>query len=273
MTTSGSYNASQVQPDLDSEIHRLQTQVLISWHKEARTLNWFGLRDGMSVLELGSGPGFFTQQLLNWLPNSTITAVEIDPILIERAKQHLSGQAGERLHLVEASVMNTGLPDNHFDFAIARLLFQHLPDPTGAAREILRVLKPGGKLVVIDVDGHLRWVIEPSVPELELVMEKVYQSQVKRGGNPFIGRQLWRILQSVGFKNLDLEAVVFHSDESGIEAFLPQFNPDILLNLVKAGVLSEQEQQRVAASFQTSLNSANPLIVRLWLMACGEKPQ
>jgi ubiquinone/menaquinone biosynthesis C-methylase UbiE len=51
--------------------------------------------------------------------------------------------------MMESSVMEMPLRDETFDFAYARLVFQHLPDPLGAMREIRRVLKPGGKLVII----------------------------------------------------------------------------------------------------------------------------
>jgi ubiquinone/menaquinone biosynthesis C-methylase UbiE len=272
-TIPGSYNASSIHRDLDSEVERLQAQVLISWQKEARTLAQFGLHDGMSVLELGSGPGFFTQQLLAWLPNITVTSVEIDPLLVNRARQVTQGQFSERLHLVEASIMDMRLPNNSFDFAIARLLFQHLPDPIGAAREILNLLKPGGKLVIIDEDAEIQWTTEPLILELSSLLQKDSQFRASQGGNACVGRHLWRILQKAGFEKLNLEAVVFHSDELGIEAFLAQFDSDLLSSHIKAGFVTELERQNFLAAYETFLCANDPLIMGLWLMACGEKPQ
>src|SRR5215211_4278730 len=77
-----SYKASEMNESLEKEIERLRGQVMWAWDKEARNLGWFGLRDGMSILEVGSGPGFVTEQLLILYPNSHVTCVEIDPDLI-----------------------------------------------------------------------------------------------------------------------------------------------------------------------------------------------
>ena len=52
------YDASSQPIGLDKEVERLRGQALVVWEKEARNLAWLGLRDGMSILELGSGPGF-----------------------------------------------------------------------------------------------------------------------------------------------------------------------------------------------------------------------
>ncbi len=266
-----SYNASTMHRDLDSEVQRLRTQVLLSWEKEARTLGWFGLHDGLSILELGSGPGFYTEKLLTLLPNSSLTALEIDPVLIERAEHYLQNDVGERLRFVEASIMDTGLPDDSFDFAVARLIFCHLPDPVGAAKEILRVLKPNGKLVIIDIDKSLQMLCDPPILEIELVFQKFAQFQAKRGGNPYVGRKLWRILQAAGFVNLDLEAVVCHSDASGIEAFLPQIDPEQAMHLAKQGMFSEEEVRSIIASRERFLSAPDPFILMQGLMACGEK--
>ena len=48
--------------------------------------------------------------------------LEIDPVMIERAEKYLAGKADGRLTIVKGSVMGTDLPDNSFDFAIARFL-------------------------------------------------------------------------------------------------------------------------------------------------------
>jgi ubiquinone/menaquinone biosynthesis C-methylase UbiE len=220
MAAEGSYKASTYNLEFDAEIQRLKSQVLLSWEKEARNLKWFGLTDGMNILEAGSGPGFFTKKLLELLPNSSITALEIDPVLQEKAVEYLQEKIADRLNYIQASIADTSLDDNTFDFAIARLLFVHLPDPVAAAREIFRILKPGGKLVIIDSDADLFWLTNPPL-SVEIVREKFKQVMASRGGDLSIGRNLCRILKQAGFGSIDLEAVVSHSDIIGIEVFEP----------------------------------------------------
>ncbi len=94
------YKVSDMPGGVDLEIQRLRDQALLFWEREARNLEWFGLRDGMSVLEVGSGPGFVTGRLLDMLPNSAITAIDIDPLMIERARAYLGNRGGDRLHLI-----------------------------------------------------------------------------------------------------------------------------------------------------------------------------
>ena len=272
MTTSGSYDVQESHRDANAEIQRLAAQARLGWEKEERTLSWFGLKDGMSLLELGSGPGFITEPLLTLLPNSHITCLEIDPALIKHAEQYLQNKADNRVHFIEGSVMDTRLADNSIDFAYARLLFQHLPDPIGATKEIWRVLKPGGKLVIYDIDDEIFGLIQPPIPEFPSILEKYGQAQSARGGNRHIGRSLWRILNTAGFNNLDLEVVASHSDNIGIEPFLPQIDPDRLLPLVKFGMMSEQELEQIRVSRTKFLESPEPYILNLALMICGEKP-
>ncbi len=272
MQAEGSYQANTYNLEFETEIQRLKAQVLLSWEKEARTLKWFGLADGMNVLEAGSGPGFFSEKLLELLPNSSITAVEIDPVLHEKAVGYLQDKGGDRVNHVQASVADTGLDDRTFDFAIARLLFVHLPDPVAAAQEIFRILKPGGKLVIIDSDADLFWLTNPPL-SVEIVRKKFKQAIALRGGNLSIGRNLCRILKEAGFVNVDLEAIVSHSDIVGIEAFEPLLDSGPILQMVKQGLISESEIASYLVSRDEFVAAGDRSMMSFWLMACGKKDQ
>jgi ubiquinone/menaquinone biosynthesis C-methylase UbiE len=272
MSPSESYQLPASHREAQAEIERLAAQAHSGWDKESRTLSWFGLKDGMSVLELGSGPGFLTEQLLALVPNSSITCVEIDRTLLDQAEQRLHHKASQRLRFVEGSVIDTHLDCDQFDLAYARLLFQHLRDPISAAKEARRVLKPGGKLVIYDIDDELFGLFEPELPEFAPVLEAFGQGQAARGGNRHIGRSLWRILTAAGFRTVELEVVGTHSAGTGVESFLRHIHPDRMLSLVKRGLLSEENLER----FRDALTAwaALPDAYTLWLslMICGEKP-
>ena len=273
MIDTGSYDAANLVQGIDSELDRLRAQARVSWDREARTLAYLGLRDGMSVLELGCGPGFITEQLLELLPRSPITALDSDPKMIQRAELALVGRASDRLKLLEASAMDSNLPDAAFDFAIARYLVQHLSDPAGAIRETLRVLRPGGKLAIIDIDGALWGIAEPTFPELAPIYAKTGVAQARQGGNRLIGRRLWRLLHAAGFRDLELEAFVYHSDSLGIEPFAAQLDPERLRPLVEEGVISTGEFDRIRQGHRKFLTSAEPYVLMVGLIGCGRKPE
>ena len=104
------------------ELERLKMQAVMGWSKEFRNLVWYGLENGMRVLEVGSGPGYITEQLLNILDRK-ITSLEIDPTLQAQAKERLKDVSSERLQFVESSIYQMDLPDHSFDFVVARLIF------------------------------------------------------------------------------------------------------------------------------------------------------
>ena len=254
------------------EIERLKVQAAMSWEKEFRLLKWYGLQNGMNVLEVGSGPGYVTEHLLQRLPDSYITALEIGKTLQNHAKQLLNGYSTNRIKYVEASVYDTNLPDNSFDFVIARLIFLHLYHPLEAAQELFRVLKPGGRLVIIDIDDGIFGTVNPEIPSLHNILMKISQYVSQRGGNRLIGRSLPRILINSGYIDIEIDSVIQHSDVHGIDGFKRQFDIKRLIPFYKNGVITSEEFEQMNKAYEALNHSAEAFAMMNYIVACGKKP-
>ncbi|MEK8129441.1 methyltransferase domain-containing protein [Paenibacillus filicis] len=268
-----SYHFQQVSIGEEAELLRLKEQALMGWDKEHRTLRSFGLKDGMKVLEAGSGPGFITEQLVKGLPNGSVTALEIDEVLLGKARQMLSDVPASRLTFIQGSVYRTELPDDTYDFVIARLLFLHLIDPVEAAIELRRVLKPGGKLVIIDVDDAIFGAIHPDIDVLPSILKKLAALKASKGGSRHIGRSLPRLLSGSGFTDVDMEAVIQHSDLHGIEGFRRVLDVGQFAGFYRSGIISPEEYEALHRSYDQFVQAPDAHAMLVFLMACGTKPQ
>jgi len=280
MSDTGSYDKN-VHRDVQSELERLAAQATPGWNKESRTLSWLGLSDGMSILEVGSGPGYVTKQLLASFPNSHVTCLESDPEMLKKARDLIGDKEGARVRFIEGSIpvadtdthTYTGaeLAAEQFDVAYARLLFQHLTDPVAAAASIHGLLKPGGRLIVNDIDDELIGIFQPALEGLPEIIESFGQAQKGRGGDRHIGRRLWGILEAAGFSKLDMEMLVSHSGMTGIEPFVTQLDPDRFQSLVDKKIMAEQSLSKFRASLADFEKSPDAFAMWVGFMVSGQK--
>jgi ubiquinone/menaquinone biosynthesis C-methylase UbiE len=266
-----SYDFAREYRGPESELQRLQSQLDLSWEREARLLGWLGLRDGMRLLELGCGPGFVTERLVQMLPASRVVAVDVESTLLKQAPAQVPAAARDRVTWIQTSAAELGMRGECFDFAIARYVFQHLARPVQAAREVWRVLRPGGQFAIIDIDALLWGIAEPLFPELSTIYAKARHGVA--GGNRLIGRRLWRILKAAGFEPVQLEAFVYHSDAQGIRPFLTQLDPGRLTRAYSAGLITSAEWSRAHELYQQFLAARQPYILMVGLLAWGVRPE
>ena len=272
MTGTGSYDVARANRDRSSEVDRLRLQAALAWKSESRALESAGLSDGQEVVELGSGPGFYTGQILDRWPAARITCVDRDASLFADARAHLAAGGLDRVTFVHGSADATGLPADRFDFGVARLLFQHLPDPAAAAAEAFRIVKPGGAFAVIDADDDLLAIFDPPIPgfaELEKTMAAV---QARAGGNRRIGRRLWKILSNAGFSDVTVATAVAHSDEQGAEPFRRQFDIGMLTPLVRAGAMTEETLKGLESAAAAYWQNPDVFVMLNYFVVSGRKP-
>lgn len=264
-----SYNSIYDIVGFNNEINRLETQAKLGWKKEFRTLKWLGLKDGMRILDVGSGTGAYTELLLENLPNSLVTALEVDRKLFDISKERLSDYDGNRLNLKLGSIKNSGLKENSYDFIVCRFVFQHLESPMEATREIYKLLKPGGVVVIIDSDRGMHGVSDPDIL-FKSGRGFINQIEKKAGWNREIGRKLLKMLKYTGFEQLDFEAVTIHSDLVGIKNILGDNKvPSEIIKMVSRGNPRLGKIMRICSD---STEREKCTIIFLNLMAKGKKP-
>ena len=117
-----------------------------------------GLQPGHSVLDLGCGTGTLAIMVKQAQPSAEVTGLDADPDMLKVARY----KSGERKAHVKFDVGFTNkLPylDASIDRILSSIMIHHLktPDKESTAREVFRVLKPGGQLHIIDFGKPYTW--------------------------------------------------------------------------------------------------------------------
>ena len=122
------------------------------------------------VLELGVGTG----ANLPWYGQQATEVHGIEPgaALLKHARQQADTCPDpSRFHFYQCGAEDMPFPDEHFDTVIACLVMCTIPDPQAAAREIYRVLKPGGQVLVLEHVRHQR----PLMASMQSVLQPVWK--------------------------------------------------------------------------------------------------
>lgn len=119
----------------------------------ARTVDLAGVKSGDSVLEVGCGTGEVTLVAKARAGSAgRVAGIDASPEMIEVARAK-AAQQGVDIDFRHALIEALPFPDHTFDVVLSSLMMHHLPDDLkqDGLREISRVLKPGGHLLVVDI--------------------------------------------------------------------------------------------------------------------------
>lgn len=265
----GSYQLDNFTENKEAEVQRLKSQVELFFDKEFEAFKRLGLKDGMSIIECGSGPGYLMVNILKRMPSCKATALEIDSYLFDILTKNSEG--GELYKPIQGSIYEIDLPDESVDFAVTRLVVEHLQDPYQAFSELRRILKPDGILVVVSNDFAYHVLTYPVIPELDDMFTAYNKSRFNEGGNPLVGRQLPVFFDKAGFGDVNIELTTAHSKLNGDQAMLDAENVNISRSLVREGFLKAETLENLLQKWFDMLNNPDHVIYRQLFIVGGKK--
>ena len=110
------------------------------------------LRAGMVVADVGAGKGQLTRALAGTVgPGGHVFSTEIDPDRVKALRAMLAEANVGNVTVVEAKSRDSGLPAGCCDAIVLRRVYHHVTDPAETNASLLRALRPGGLLAVIDI--------------------------------------------------------------------------------------------------------------------------
>jgi ubiquinone/menaquinone biosynthesis C-methylase UbiE len=169
---------------------------------------------GAEVLSVGCGPGVILAAVT--ATDSSIRGTGID-ISAGRVKQAMERNRGnERVRFVCGDAHAMEFPSNSFDFVYCRMLLQYLKKKEQAVAEMTRVCRPGGTVLLQDLDGQLLWHY-PEDAGIQQTAETVVNALAATGFDAFVGRKLFWLAQKAGLTNLDVQVECYHLIAGKIE--------------------------------------------------------
>lgn len=173
------------------------------------------LRRGMSLLDCGCGPGTITLGLAEAVSPGHVVGVDLEESQIDLARNLAVERGLKNVEFKVGSVYELPFLEHSFDVVFAHALFEHLGDPLAALVEIRRVLKPGGVAAVSSPDwsGNL---MAPRDQEAQEFIEVYKRLQIRNGGNPYVGRELGRLMEEAGFSAVTVMAMYDCYEDIGL---------------------------------------------------------
>jgi ubiquinone/menaquinone biosynthesis C-methylase UbiE len=180
---------------------------------KAETFRLMDMAAGAHVGDVGCGTGEDARALAGLVgPGGSVTAFDLsEAMLAEAARRH--GDAAANLRFVRAGLDDLRVDDAAFDAVRVDRVLVHVPDPARALKELVRTVRPGGRVVISEPDMASVWATT-SMPDVgRIILDGVARSVA----NPLVARSLVDLFLDAGLTNVHIEAraMVINDPEPG----------------------------------------------------------
>ena len=151
-----------------------------------------------TILDLACGPGVVTAAIAG--AAAGVVAIDATPAMLEKAAARCRAAGHDNVEFREGDVESLPFGDASFDAAVTRLAIHHFRRPAAVLAEVFRVLRPGGRLVVVDVvaagtpeeaalQNGIERLRDPS--HVEMVSASTLDALVERAGFEILDTATW----------------------------------------------------------------------------------
>ncbi len=204
-------------------------------------------KPGETVLDCGCGYGF-TLRVLGELTGADLIGLDLGADRLSETQLEL----GDRVRLVRASAEELPFDSNSIDKAVSSEVFEHLPDDQAAAKELFRVLKPGGTLVITVPSDRYPAGWDP----VNWALQRTSKHKIA-GERTFSG--IWyghlRLYSMDGLADLLTSAGFEIEEKRPLTHFVPPFSHLIMYGILKPLLMSGKLPRSLASAGDRSLKS------------------
>jgi len=202
------------------------------------------------VLEAGCGTGAQTITLARNSPHAHITSIDISESSVAEAKKKIEAAGFTNVNFQQGDIFKLPFKPESFDHIFVCFVLEHLARPVEALTCLKNLLKVSGTITVIEGD-HGSTYFYPDSEAAHKAIQCQVELQKRAGGNANIGRELYPLLNTVGFSSIHVSPRMVYVDSSKpqlVEGFTKNTftamiegvrNPSIELGLIDESTFDE----------------------------------
>lgn len=225
--------------------------------QRARCVQLVAVRPGETVVDFGCGPGLLAVELAR--VGGYVVAADVSPDMLARATAHArETDLAARVWPAQLDVTALGLADGSADAVVAVQTFEWVPGVSAAIAEAWRVLRPGGRILVLDTDwSRLQWYSDEPAR-----LSRLRRAWLAASAWPTLPASMPSRMRRIGFVDIAVTSFRIAADRLDADGYVSRQIAHMLAVASDRDALSD-EDARAIADEQVALSSAGRFSFRL----------